>query len=422
MPVAHADSAHEPLDLAVVEQHAIADPDHLERFRQRASDAVPALVGEPRFRIGAKFDDLAPMDPQRLVHGWQRGHSNLAAIDIQQRARPDVRRAVAVDPRPAVPQRNNGHVPRTTPGIGELDGVIDPQVSDPRGIRHGDLARGRRGAVGAGRDKPHGCRLDHPSERIARGRHFHHPRSRRERAGAQLGSREVGRDTDVGAGVPNVPGHPRPRAGIVVRTVDPGDIHSRRHEPRHERRIIGGRARQRHHDPCLAVFGGATQQRRGVHTQGSGDRGPPIRSGFLPVCQRALPQGGVDRAQDGIEVVQHIGFHAPERGEPLGGQTILEVAQIPRPQGDIADEVGGAGAWIGCTRARGADAARSASSAADLSATSSARRETSRCERSLSSILRPPSSTLALSVTARQGARREYARRPRLRRVRRRRR
>ena len=128
-----------------------------------------------------------------------------------------------------------------------------------------------------------------------------------------------------------------------MRAVDPGDIHSRRHEPRHERWVIGGRARQRHHDPRLAVFGGATQQRRGVHTQGSGDRGPPLRSGFLPVCRRALPQSGVDRAQDGIKVVQHIGFHAPERREPLGCQTILEVAQIPRPQGDIADEVGGAG-------------------------------------------------------------------------------
>ena len=55
----------------------------------------------------------------------------------------------------------------------------------------------------------------------------------RERAGAQLGSREVGRDTDVGAGVPNVP---RPREN-VSRNVE--KIAGRTRGTTMRRRIVG---------------------------------------------------------------------------------------------------------------------------------------------------------------------------------------
>ena len=60
----------------------------------------------------------------------------------------------------------------------------------------------------------------------------------------------------------------------------------------------------------------------------------------MRVC---LPESGVDRAEHGVEVAEHVRLHATQRGEPFGGEAVLQIAQVLGSQCDIAHQIGGAG-------------------------------------------------------------------------------
>ena len=89
--------------------------------------------------------------------------------------------------------------------------------------------------------------------------------------------------------------------------------------------IVRGFARQCDHDPSVAVVDRTAQEGCRVHAQGSGRTRLGIRSGVVVIARRDVPECSIDRAHYRIKVAQNIGFHPPERREPLCGQAILQV-------------------------------------------------------------------------------------------------
>jgi len=93
------------------------------------------------------------------------------------------------------------------------------------------------------RDRPPG---------VSPGPDLEHRRATGDGAGAQLGTRQIHEDTHPPPGTARLltypSGHGDPGGGIVVGTVDAGDVHAAVHKTRHQGIVDRRLARQRHHD------------------------------------------------------------------------------------------------------------------------------------------------------------------------------
>ncbi len=232
-------------------------------------------------------------------------------------------------------------VPSRSSAVDELESIPRLAAFQPSGIvdRH-DADRMRRRGVGAVGREPHECGLDDVSETVTSWRDPHDTRTRMERAGTQLRAGEVHRYArSVPIRTPcraHVVDHPRPRLGAVVRAVDAGDVHTAGRHLHDEIGVVAGRGRERDHDPRAPRSGGCAQQCVGVGGQESASLAERDAGGAWWWLVAVEPG---EHGEDLLDRREDVRLGPAERGQPDGGETRLQIANIVLAKLEVVDQV-----------------------------------------------------------------------------------
>lgn len=142
-----------------------------------------------------------------------------------------------------------------------------------------------------------------------RGRHAH-------RRGPQTGSAKVHRHTARHSGLgrpsPHIGDHPLPHAFVVMRAVDAGAVHASSHEVSDQWIVVGGFARQRHHDADFAPSPRPSEHLDGVDRQSSLATIERRARGTLCGVVLVGDNRG-ERRNDGVQAGKHVCLASSER-------------------------------------------------------------------------------------------------------------
>ena len=132
--------------------------------------------------------------------------------------------------------------------------------------------------------------------------------------------------------------HPFPRRNVVVGAVDAHHIHAVGDQLLHHVGVVGGLARERHHDADAAVRGGRPEQRARGRLE--------LRFAFLERggCGRSWRRRrAADRAREhlehGVDARKHVRFAAAKRREAGAREALLERAEVVRAKCDVMQQV-----------------------------------------------------------------------------------
>ncbi len=224
-------------DLAVVEPDVVALLDVVEDLRERASDAV-GPAGERVARVeGAGEVDLITDAHEVVALGGREGANNRRVVaHLQLESGDEVGRAfhLAEDDGPAqlVVDLADDDGAVGVSGVDETDLVAGLPGAKPSDRTDGDVRGGpRRGLRVEAAEPDHGRHLG-TAEFVACGAHLEDLRTLGDRAGAELGAREI--HGDAGAreilarrariGFSQIADHRLPLRRVVVGAVDAGDV------------------------------------------------------------------------------------------------------------------------------------------------------------------------------------------------------
>ena len=206
---------------------------------------------------------------------------------------------------------DNLHRPHRATGVPKCDALAGTAPSQPRRIHRNGRELGARRYPG--RDESADRRRDRDAPQVSHGTQSHDPWPFFDRAGPKLRPGEIDGDPtldpNLGGRATDVVRHPSPCLRAIVGAVDPGDVHSTRHETTDQCTVVGRLGGQRHHDP-----GDAPSWTRAEETVGIGvERSPSTRE----VEDVGVKHGALSakRRHRGVDRRQNMRFAASERGQ-----------------------------------------------------------------------------------------------------------
>ena len=356
------DAADRAADLAVVEEDRLADADPDEDFRQRTGyesrlQQVPVVVanGVPAGHLAAhEVERVAgaqrdpPLDRRQRADSAFRNQAR-PAPQRKMHSRHDVRRGIGLAQAFAGAGSDDAQQALAVAGVGEHDRVARLRFRQQR-THDGNRCLVATRCVRA-RDEPHARRRRHASERVA----SRPPPCDRgpglDGAGAQLGSGQVEGQgaalAGLALGLMQTLDHSLPDRGVVVGAVDAHDLHAGLDEIADQRRLVGGFARHRHHDPGRPATPCGSEDRIGMRRQQFVTAAEGDRRRCRNFGRNRLLTERAERLLHRLQRSHHVRLHAPERAQAESGKLALQLADVEAADRKIVNEVVGARAHRG---------------------------------------------------------------------------